>query len=1090
MSSFSNGSLFLHARNFACMIGMIFCIHPSFGQSPAQASLEKMRQDLMKIDKSVTETESKIKEIRDARFLPDLYFALGEFLVEKSRYMYAIKVAENKGTPLNEIDFTMEKRPKFRAIEVYDILIDKFPKLAERDKAIFFKAHELRELGRLEEMVKAYAQLTREYPESSYWEESQLVIGDYFFEEKKDIDLALEMYQKIIARKKGPFSPLAQYKMGWAYLNKSKFEDSLLSFEKVLTLNSDIDLSVLPDLYRKTDVRRDALTAMVWPYSEIHKFRLEKMGLWRANALDYFRRLSPDRTGYERVLEKMAKRFDLKKNYIESTKTYFELLRLTTDLETRMDIIERLYVAMKNTFKQWPVNGFVYEVAKTIAQVRFSNKLKKAEIDKAIHDYEIFARDVATRTHKRAKTTRKKEDWNLAILDYKYYLWAFPSSKQAPILRLNLAECYFNSENSLEAAKAYENLVNFTSKKEKKKSFLESAIESYITAIRTQSKLSRLELNEVRNGLRDTGSKFIKAYPTEKSVPGIRFNIAQTHYDERNFNEAVKAFKEYIRLHPEGKDVPIAANLILDSFNQKEDFANIIKEGKALLANKNITDASLKNQVMQVIEQAEMRNVQIEAGGTSSVNYAASLLKLAGKYKGSSLGDKALYEAFVAFRSKRDPRAYQSGEQLLAQHGKSEYAQEVVTSMGQMALTTADFRRASLYFELYAEKYPAQADARALLKNAATMRELMGDFKFAAQSFRKLNDYTSAARMDFLGGDWAALQRSAPQASGIEGVYWEGLAQFRLRGISSARGSLEKATQMASGTYESQEMAAHALYLLSMGAMETYNQIRMTPGNETKAVNNKAALLKDLDAKLRKVIDFGNGRWTIAALYGLGQANREFADFIKQAPVPAGLPADQSKIFKDAISQQAAKYETSSRQYFDQCLNNAEKFEVFTLFVKGCQSRGSIRVDEAKETGLIARAQEGVPEGTKEIRDKLYDQPRDIGLLMSLANIYIKSRDYSMAELILSRASEIDPKNANVLASIGVVQLYKNDINGAKKWFDSALKENKSNSLALHGIAGLHKQFNFQARLKTSLNLAKRAGSTSGPSHPIIDSVK
>ncbi|MBK8202683.1 MAG: tetratricopeptide repeat protein [Bdellovibrionales bacterium] len=152
----------------------------------------------------------------------------------------------------------MEKRPKFRAIEVYDILIDKFPKLAERDKSHFpFKAHELRELGRLEEMVKAYAQLTREYPESSYWEESQLVIGDFFFEEKKDIDLALEMYQKIIARKKGPFTPLAQYKMGWAYLNKTKFEDSLLSFEKVLTLNSDIDLSLLPDLYRKTDVRRE-----------------------------------------------------------------------------------------------------------------------------------------------------------------------------------------------------------------------------------------------------------------------------------------------------------------------------------------------------------------------------------------------------------------------------------------------------------------------------------------------------------------------------------------------------------------------------------------------------------------------------------------------------------------------------------------------------------------------------------------------------------------------------------------------------------------------------------------------------------------
>ncbi|MCB0385777.1 MAG: tetratricopeptide repeat protein, partial [Bdellovibrionales bacterium] len=177
-------------------------------------SLEKMRQDLAKINKSIDETEAKVKDVRDARFLPDLYFALAEFLVEKARYMYAIKIAENKGTPMDELDFNMEKRPKFRAIEIYDILIDKFPKLPERDKAIFFKAHELRELGRLEDMVRAYAQLTREYPKSAFWEESQLVIGDYFFEEKKDVDLALEMYTKILKRPVGPFTPLAHYKIG------------------------------------------------------------------------------------------------------------------------------------------------------------------------------------------------------------------------------------------------------------------------------------------------------------------------------------------------------------------------------------------------------------------------------------------------------------------------------------------------------------------------------------------------------------------------------------------------------------------------------------------------------------------------------------------------------------------------------------------------------------------------------------------------------------------------------------------------------------------------------------------------------------
>lgn len=1090
MTSSSIGTFFGQARKEFTLFFVLFLGQYSLAQAPSEISLEKMRQDLSKISKSIEETESKIKEVRDARFLPDLYFAIAEFLVEKSRYMYAIKIAENKGTPITELDFNLEKRPKFRAIEIYDILIEKFPKLPERDKAIFFKAHELRELGRLEEMVRAYGQLTREYPDSPFWEESQLVIGDFFFEEKKEIDIALENYKKIVARKVGPFTPLAHYKIGWVYINKSKFEDSLLSFEQVLLKNLNIDLSQLPELYRKTDVRRDALTALVWPYSEISKFRLEKMGQGRVNYLNYFRRLSPDRIGYERVLMKLAKRFDLKKRFVESATTYYELLRLANDLETRMDVIERAYVAMKNSQKQWPIHGFVQEISRTIDQIKFSKKLKKAEIDKAIHDYEIFARDVATRSNKRAKQTRQPSDWEMTILDYKAYLLAFPRARYAPLMRLNLAESYFNSGNSIEAAKAYESLVDQTSNSRRKKSFLESSIEAYIGAIRNQSKLARLELNEVRNGLRKVGSRYIKSFPQEKSVASIRFNIAQTYYDERNFNEAVKAFKDYIRLYPQDKDVGIAANLILDSFNQKEDYANIIKEGKLILSNRNIKDQTLRNQVKQIIEQAEMRGIQNEAGDVSSANYASSLLKLARKYKGSSLGDKALYEAFVAFRSKRDPRAYESGEQLLMQHGKSQYAQEVVTAMGQMALTTADFRRAAIYFELYSEKYPNKEDARTLLKNAATMRELMGDFKFAARDFRKLNDYNSVARMDYLANDWASLQRSAPQAMGIEAAYWEGLARFRLRGISAARISLEKAAQMATNSYESQEMAAHALYLLTMGTMETYKQIRMSPGNESKAVNNKAALLAELDKQLRKVIAFGNGRWTIAALYSLGQANREFANFIKQAPFPKGLSPAQAKQYRAALSQQADKYEKGSIQFFRQCLTSAEKFEVFTQFVRGCQSGGKINVDEANEVGLFGRAQENSPKAANEIRAKLYDKPRDLNLLFKLTNIYIQVKDYSMAELILNRASEIDPQNSSVVASIGVVQLYKNDLNSAKRWFDKALSMNKSNSLALHGLAGLHKQFNFKNRLQSSLPNAKRSGPPSGITHSLINSVR
>lgn len=1061
-----------------------------FAQAGQQISLEQMRRDLAKVNKSVDATKSKIKKVRDARFLPDLYFALAEFYVEKSRYMYAIKMAENSKVPIEELDFTAEKRPKQFAIETYETLIEKFPQHPDRDRALFYRAHELRELGQAEEMIKTYSQLTREYPNSEYWPEAQIVIGDFFFEEKKDVDGALEIYKKILDRKPSAFTPLAHYKIGWAYINKTDFPKALSSFESVLLENKDVDIKQLPEIYRKTDVRRDALLALVWPYSEITPMDMRKISPSKVNPLIYFYNLSPDIASYEKVLSRLGRRLSIKLRLVEATRVYYELLRISQDLPTRMDALDKLYMNMKNSRKDWPVRGLISEIAKTLPVVRNSTQLKDAEKKKADSDWEIFARDVATRQHKRAKETRKTEDWDWTIRDYKTYLSIFPNSKYYKEILLDLAESQYSAGRSVDAGKSYETLSSLTTDPTKQREYLDSAIQSYITSIRNQSKLSKLEIAEVRAGLRDVGANYVKANPRAKSAEDIRFNIAQTYYDERNFTRAVAHFKEFIKLYPSSAKVSVAANLILDAYNQKEDYSNIVKEGKAILSNPRIRDQSLKAQVKQIVEQAEMRGVQKKAGEFGTSDYANNLMKLASKYKGSSMGDKALYEAFIAYRSKRDPKAFESGEQLLLQHQKSPYAQEVATSMGQMALVTADFKKAALYFEIFQERYSSNKDAHDLLKNAAKMRELMGDFKLAATDYQKLADWENAARQDFLAQNWTALVRSAPRATGLKGSYWEGLAQYRMRGIGPARAQLERTATASTSGFEEQEMAAHALYLLSMDALESYKKVQVRAGSEAKDVQNKAGMLKELDAKLKKVIAFGNGRWTIAALYGLAQANQEFARFIQNAPMPQGLTADQTKQYRAAIAAQANQYNQTAEGFFKQCNENAQKFEVFTRFALGCQSKGKMQVDEAQETKTMARARETTPPGVKEVQRQLYDQARDVNLLQKLSDIYARAQDYSMAELILNRALDIEPKNATLMARIGVIKLYKNELQEAKGWFEKAISEQPNNALALWGKAGLLKQFNFTAKFTPALAAAKKAGRPSGLMHPSMEKIR
>lgn len=1071
-------------KSYFLLILFLPCI--TFGQATEQITVEKMRFGLLKIEKAIESTKEKIKNIRDAKFLPDLYMSLAEFYVTKSKYQYALKIAESPNTPMDELDFTFEKRIKVLAIDAYNLLIDKFPKYEQRDKAIFFKAHEQREMGNFDEMVVTYNQLTKEYPLSTYWLESQIILGDYFFDQKKDVKLALDIYKRVLKKPVSAFTALAHYKIGWCYINLDKFFNAMLSFEEVLLKFKEIDYMELPENLRRTDVRSEALNALVWPYSEVDIEKLKPSKLNRRYPLKYFRNLSPNKSSFEKSLFRLARRFTVKSSYISATRIYFELLRVTTDLTQRMDLINRVYVSMKNTQQPWPVRGFVEEVAKTLPQIRYSSEISLKEKKKAYYDYEIFARDVATRQDKRSRQTKDKEDLDWTVRDYETYLWAFNKKKFRRKIEINLADVYYLAGRYVEAGKLFEKIARTSRDKKIQTGFLKSSLESFIAALRDPDKLNDLEMTESRYGLRSTGVRFVKINKTHKSVPDVLFNIGQSYYDERKFQLANKYLKYYIGKYPQDKNVTTAANLILDGFNQIEDYKNMAKEGKALLANKNLKDAALKSQISEIVQQAEMRTIQIESGDTSSDSYASNLLKMASKYKGSSLGDKALYEAFLAYKSKKDPKAYEVGTELALKHKNSKYALGVITEMGQMALNSADFKRAALFFELFFERYKGKKERLDLMKSAAEMRELLGDYKIAATDYTKLRRYTDAARMDFLGRYWTGLIRSSVKATGIWKDYWAGLAQYRLRGLRPARPYLKRASSYNGRDPEQQTAAAHSLYLLASAKLESYKKIKIQRGNEAQAVNEKAQMLKALETELNQVIQFGNGRWTIAALYGLGQSYKEFANFLTQSPIPKGLSAADKKAYRQALGQQAKTYSDSASNFFRQCVSAAQKNYIFTQFVRGCLSGGKMQVDEAQDTRKFTRSKAGDPAGSSKIRTELLSESRNEALLNKLSLIYMTSEDYSMAELIQKRILEISEGNAAAMGRIGVIQLYKNELSKAHEWFKKALQINPRQSEALYGIGGLYANFSFKSDLKKIKSQIRGVKAPDGFSHPYM----
>ena len=1065
---------------FLLLVSLIGSPHPVLGK---ELSMSEMRANLERIEKSIEATQKEMKKVDDVRFLPDLYFTLAEFYLEKARYIYSIKNTENKDKKNADPDFSKAVDAKKKAIETYGKYIELFPTHADQDKALFFQAHEYRELGQTETMVLTYKKLTEKFAKSPFWHESHIVLGDHFFEEMKELDQALFHYLEVTKATVNAFTPLAHYKAGWIYINKEKFPEAFDQYESALKISQKVNLSELPELYRKTDIRENALLAMVWPYSELKDKELIERNLKSISAVAYFRSLSFSYRAYQKVLAKIGQRMTLKEKHTDSFDAHAELLRTSEDLPTRLDAILRLYETFKNHIKAVRQSDIAQEIAKTAILLKQSEDIKKGEKAVNYKNLEIFARDIATHMQQTVNVSKSAEDYRNVIESYRYYLWAFPDHVNAKKIRFNLAESYFNYGAKVEAGMLYEKLSREMEEPKLKKQFLASAFEAYVSVVKTPNRWNRLELVQARSGIRGVGGLILKRYPDTRAKATIMYSVAQTYYDERNFGKAVAEFKSFIQAFPNDPQVSAAANQILDAHNQTDNYDKMIADGNEIANNSSIRNKELKANIKSIIDQAQLRKIQKVTGSSSSKKYADNLVKFA-QQDSSNVGESALYEAFITLRSQNDLKAYLPGELILSRYKNSTYGKGVLLTVGQMALATADFERAAKYFELFSSRYPGEAEVPQLLAQAAQLREFMGQFEQAKRDFSATKNSTGVARMDFKTQNWGELARSAMNAAQPFSDYWLGLASFRQGQFDQSIGFLRKAATFSASLFEEQEAVAHASFLIGQIERKKYEAIQIRAGKEGEDVAAKTRALDVLTAQFGDTLAKGSGNWTIASLYTLGIANLEFNAFLQKAPAPPGLEEQQLQQYREALKQKGDEYLNRAKVYFDECAKKAEEFDVFSKYIEGCRSSGRVQVDEP----LVVR-REGTSEKKSDpqsdaIRSRLLKTPRDLNVFLELAEKLFKDKSIVDALAVLERALEIHPEESRIFSQLGNAYLYLKDDVSAGLNFSLALKQNPTEPVALRGLASLQKKYGFTKKLEQTKKRIDTSDSPKDHLHP------
>ncbi|RKH91204.1 tol-pal system YbgF family protein, partial [Corallococcus sp. AB038B] len=115
-------------------------------------------------------------------------------------------------------------------VQMYYRLLREYPDFKDGDQVTFYLAHEQRELGQFDEMLKTLGDLTRKFPNSPLRLESEQILGDHFFD-KADLVEAERHYQAILEAPPSPVHDLARFKMGWIRVNQAKHAEAVTFFE-------------------------------------------------------------------------------------------------------------------------------------------------------------------------------------------------------------------------------------------------------------------------------------------------------------------------------------------------------------------------------------------------------------------------------------------------------------------------------------------------------------------------------------------------------------------------------------------------------------------------------------------------------------------------------------------------------------------------------------------------------------------------------------------------------------------------------------------------------------------------------------------
>jgi tetratricopeptide (TPR) repeat protein len=527
---------------------------------------------------------------------------------------------------------------------------------------------------------------------------------------------------------------------------------------------------------------------------------------------------------------------------------------------------------------------------------------------------------------------------------------------------------------------------------------------------------------------------------------------------------------------------------------------------KRFVDNPRIRDTRFKNEVAKIANAARKRKVEYTVLSTTEGEFSEKMLEEWKKHEGTAEGEEFLYTAFVKYKGEGNVAGvFDFGGRLIGAYPQSKRLVDVFGTMAAFAAKAGDFDRAAVLFEEYHKRFPRQKNANDMLMRAATIRTFLGEVDKAARDLRALRSAGTAqqkvlAHQNLMEiyrdiGDWSSLARVAQTAlqansSWTAAASYLGVAYAEQGKDELAERELQRAVRMRPNGQFDLEAKSRALFAYGQYYHRQFDGLQFSdPASAEQILASKLQLREVVEQAYNAAASGGVGEWAIAAIHELARLHAAMGQALSSVPLPQ-MNQQELAAVRAQLKQQADQWISSANEMKKACATKAEQLKILTKFGSACATGGAPTVSGVTKRRRGGSGGDAYLQEMAALRQELAKK-ESIETVKKMVVRTMQVGDYHLAKLLLSKASELNPNDANVQNLLGVTAWQLGDPQSAHEALEKAAR--RRHQLAQFNLAALYFEYGYQRLARKWLSAAGSPASLDTGRvdlHPSVEKLK